>query len=750
MKTVWTKALFSEKIRITQLGEINVHLEKYSVFTEQRKNLTKKSTFISCLAGLVCLFLFFWSDPAFAYIGPGAGFAVLSSFFMVFAAFFIALINLISWPIRYLWRHLRGKNAYKRARFKKVVILGLDGMDPVLTRTFMERLPHFKELQEKGFFAPLETTFPSISPVAWSSFQTGSNPAKHNIFDFLAPEWNSYLPQLSSALIGNVERHIDLGRFQIPIGKPSLKLLRKSVPFWNILGEDGIFTNIIRVPITFPPEKTKGLLLAAMCIPDLRGTQGSFTHFTSDGAELHHTGGTHIRAKRENGRFVSALPGPPNPMTKTHEKIEIPFSISRNGKKERTVMTICGKKVVLKTDEYSEWLKLTFNAGLGVKITGICRFLLKQIEPELDLYVTPINIDPDKPALPISYPTVYSTYLAKKHGSFATLGLAEDTWALNEGVIDEGQFLRQVWDIHQEREVMFFDALENLDRGLLTVVFDTTDRIQHTFMRYLHEDHPANRGRDIEQHKEAIETLYRRCDDLVGRILEKIENDTLFIVMSDHGFKPFKRGINLNRWLLDNGYLELKEGGSGGEWFEGVDWSKTKAYALGLAGIFINRKGREGKGCVSRDEVDTLKAEIGDKLRGLVDPLKNIVAITEAFDSARVLNGPYLNHAPELIVGYTPGYRASWASVTGTVIEDLFTDNVKAWSGDHCIDPRAVPGVFFCNKKIFDKRLSIMDIAPTVLNAFGVKVPGYMDGKVLSMEENQEGREHVDDENKAG
>ncbi len=423
--------------------------------------------------------------------------------------------------------------------------------------------------------------------------------------------------------------------------------------------------------------------------------------------------------------------GPPNPVKKVHKTIDLPFELSKNSK--GVVMNLNGKKIDLQVGEYTDWVRLVFKTGTGININGICRFLLKSWEPYVELYITPINIDPDKPALPISSPAVYSTYLAKKLGPFATLGLAEDTWALNENVINEEQFLKQAWDIHDERERMFFDALENLDRGVLALVFDSTDRIQHTFMRYLHDDHPANEGRDREIHKNAIEHLYTECDKLIEKITNKLDDDTLFIVMSDHGFKPFKRGININRWLYDNGYLVLKEDGKGGEWFDGVDWEKTKAYALGLAGIYLNRKGREGKGTVGSAEALQIKAEIIEKLHEYRDPERNEIAINQVFDSGQVMSGPYLKNAPDLIVGYKPGYRASWASVTGTVMEDIFTDNTKAWSGDHCMDPRTVPGVFFSNKKVSDEYLSIMDIAPTVLDMFGLKPPAYMDGKVLSV-----------------
>jgi predicted AlkP superfamily phosphohydrolase/phosphomutase len=201
--------------------------------------------------------------------------------------------------------------------------------------------------------------------------------------------------------------------------------------------------------------------------------------------------------------------------------------------------------------------------------------------------------------------------------------------------------------------------------------------------------------------------------------------------MSDHGFASFRRGVNLNSWLFLNGYLTVKEGKKGsGEWFKDVDWERTRAYALGLAGLYINQKGREAKGVVQPgEETRDLKAELTRKLGGLRDSQAGEIAITEVYDRDKIYAGPYQNNAPDLIIGYNQGYRASWDSVTGKASGTVFEDNEKAWSGDHCIDPRHVPGVFFSNRKINRKSPSIMDIAPSVLQLFGLPVPAHMDGR---------------------
>jgi predicted AlkP superfamily phosphohydrolase/phosphomutase len=361
--------------------------------------------------------------------------------------------------------------------------------------------------------------------------------------------------------------------------------------------------------------------------------------------------------------------------------------------------------------------------------------MVTEMGDHFSLYLTPLNIDPENPAMPISHPSYYATYLAKRIGPYCTLGLAEDTWALNEGVIDDETFLKQAHDIDDERQKMFFAALDRLRRGTLTCVFDATDRIQHMFWRYVEPGHPAARGRqaDAERHAGAIEAIYRKNDDLVGKVVARLGKDDLLLVVSDHGFASFRRGVNLNAWLRDQGWLVLKEGGDGSvEWLRDVDWARTRAYAIGLTGIFLNLRGREAQGSVAAgEEAARVKAEIAGALAGLRDEAAGQVAVNEAFDTAKLWSGPYLQNAPDLIVGFTDGYRTSWDGATGVVSGAVFEDNVKAWSGDHCVDPRLVPGIFFCSHAIDKANPSLLDVAPTALRVFGIEPPAHMEGKPL-------------------
>jgi predicted AlkP superfamily phosphohydrolase/phosphomutase len=673
----------------------------------------------------------------FAYIGPGAGFALAGSFMAVFAAFFSALLMLLTWPVRLLWRAIFGWRALARSRFNRVVVLGLDGLDYTLTERMLAegKLPHLETLRKQGCFKPLGTTLPSISPVAWSSFQTGTNPGKHNIYDFLTPDLNTYAPKLSSVEVRPPRRAIRLGRYRIPLGKADVRLLRKSRPFWNYLGDRGVFSSIIRVPITFPPEKVRGVLLSAMCAPDLRGTQGMFSYYTTrPGREGERTGGEVHRVVRNGDAVRADLIGPENPYLTERRVLRAPFAVTIKGG-ERAVLRIDGKKHELRRNKYTEWLRVPFHVAPGVKIHGLCRFLLLEAGAEFGLYVTPINIDSESPVMPISSPSVYSLYLTKRQGPFATLGLAEDTWALNEHVLGDQHFLQQCLDADREREAMFFDSLDKVRRGLCVVVFDGTDRLQHMFWRDIDPTHPARAEHPVPEGRNVIEDLYKSMDALVGRTMTKCRReDTLLMVISDHGFNGFRRGVDLNRWLAENGYLALHAGRRDEEFLAGVDWSRTRAFAVGLSGIFINLKGKYAHGIVDPGhEADRLCEEIARRLTDLVDPQTGESVVKRTYITSKVYRGPYKDNAPDLIPGWQRGYRVSWETAIGRTTEAVFHDNTKAWSGDHCIDPSLIPGVLFSNHPVQAANPRLMDLGPTILQLFGVPVPEHMDGKALTV-----------------
>lgn len=383
----------------------------------------------------------------------------------------------------------------------------------------------------------------------------------------------------------------------------------------------------------------------------------------------------------------------------------------------------------LKLNEISRWLEVSFSDGRST-IKGICRFCVRSFAPHFSLYVSPINVHPEQPVLPISEPIYFSGWLSRLQGLYGTLGLMEDTWGRNELVLDDAAFLEQTMLTHRERERMFFETLSRTNEGTCICVFDASDRIQHMFWRYLEKDHPA--PLEDDRFREVIPNLYQALDELVGKVKSMLRPDDLLIVMSDHGFASFRRCINLNSWLRSEGYLALKEGADpDADFLQSVDWTRTKAFGLGLSGMYLNRKGRERWGIVDESDGARLKKELMAKLEALRDPDTDMQPIHRVYDSERVYSGLYAEEAPDLIIGYEPGYRVSWRSVTGGIERDIYSDNQKAWSGDHQIDPSLIPGVIISSKPLTSASPHISDLAPTILDVFAVPVPAYMEGKVI-------------------
>ncbi len=677
-----------------------------------------------------------------AYIGPGAGFALGGSFLFALVGMLLAFVALLAWPVRLLVRVVRARGRRGRTRARRVVVLGLDGLDPVLARRWMDAglLPNLARLKQEGGFRPLGTTWPAMSPVGWSTFATGVDPSFHNIFDFLARDNATHLPVLSSTRLKTASRGRRLGPIPLPSREHPFELLRRSKPFWTTCGEQGVAGTILRIPITFPPDRFQGRQLSAMCVPDLRGTQGTFTHFSAPGADAggRTTGGERRTLERAGeNRRRGDWPGPDR--SDGTGPLTVPVTVTVDAAGQTATFDLDGERFTLGPGAYSDWIPVCFAEGRR-RARGICRVRVTSFAP-FSFYVSPVNIDPLHPAFPISEPPHFAMTLARLHGPFATLGLAEDTWALNERVIDEQAFLDQAWANHAERERQLFHALDRQPDGVVSVVFDATDRIQHMFFRYLEPDHPANADKDTEKHKDAIEDLYRRADDLVGRVLARMKPDEVLLVCSDHGFKSFRRGVNLNAWFRRNGYLYLKtdpESGPlpeipDGERFEAtdVDWPRTRAYTNGLAGFYLNIAGREKDGCVPPEKAAALKRELIDKLRGLPDPRDGQEAITELWASEDIYPGPYRENGPDVIVGYKPGYRTDWDAAVGAVTDRIISDNTRSWSGDHCMDPRQVPGVLFCNRPFAAARPDLRDLAPTVLDLLGVPAPRHMAGRSI-------------------
>jgi predicted AlkP superfamily phosphohydrolase/phosphomutase len=612
-----------------------------------------------------------------------------------------------------------------------VVVIGLDGLDPGVVTQLLEQkqLPHLARLREQGGFARLATTRPAQTPVAWSTFATGTNPAGHGIFDFLRRNPKTYLPDLA------LNRYEQKNAF-LP---PKAVNLRRGTPVWEILKAAGSEATILRCPCTYPPDPVRGRLLSGMGVPDLRGGLGTATFYTTNDSVKPGESENVVRIQPvAEGLYTTHLIGPRNPKTMDDFHVEITLRVDRDARRVLLQSDGAPRELAITPGAWSDWLRIKFKLGLLQSIRGIVRFHLLQLEPELALYASPINFDPAAPFFPISEPPEYAGDLAQHIGLFYTTGMVEDHAGLNNERITEETFLDQCAIAWREREAMMMHELDSFKAGLLYCLFDTPDRIQHLFWRFREPGHPANRGEmprsDLAQ---VIDDCYRRCDSIVGKALQYCDDETLFIALSDHGFNSFQRGVHLNTWLHDHGFLALKSGVKPGEetgdLLRQVDWGKTRAYALGLSGIYLNLKGREEQGIVSLDDADSLKAALAHGLTGLTDPgRQGTVAISRALPREAVYHGPYLEEAPDLLVDFAPGYRVSWSSSMGGIAHGHFEDNVKKWSGDHIIDPDRVPGVLFMNRPFRTEGARLLDLAPTILASLGIPTGPAMEGKALS------------------
>lgn len=613
----------------------------------------------------------------------------------------------------------------------RVIVLGFDGLDYGLTRQLMAagRLPNFARLAKMGRFSPLATTIPPQSPVAWSSFTTGHDPAAHGIFDFVHRDPATLAPYLSTTRTEPPRWILPLGPWQFPLKGGEVVSLRDGEPFWARLARQGVQTTIMRMPANYPPSGLATRELSGMGTPDLVGSYGTFTFYTTDpaaapgpdGGARAVAGGRIVRVRAIDDVVQATLDGPENPLRRTPRTLTAPFTIYRDPRAPAVRIVMGDEERLLAVGEWSDWTPVTFALAPLQSLRGMVRFHLKEVRPRLALYVTPIEIDPLQPALPISTPAGYAAELARATGRFYTQGMPEDTKALSAGVFDADAFLRQAALTADENRRQYVDVLDRYRGGLLFYYFGHVDQVSHMMWRARDPEHPAYDPVRDAPHAHVVEDLYIGLDAIVGHTLDRMPPETLLVVMSDHGFASWRRTFHLNSWLEQQGYLAVRDPARRQDpLFRNVDWARTRAYGLGLNGLYINLKGREPAGVVDPSQREALVAEIAAALLNTTDPATGQRAITAVHRPGKV--GSPVAHpdrAPDLIVGYAKGTRCSNESALGEVPAAVMADNTEAWSGDHCMDPAAVPGVLFSSRRLRAPAASLQDLTGAILAEFG-------------------------------
>jgi predicted AlkP superfamily phosphohydrolase/phosphomutase len=619
----------------------------------------------------------------------------------------------------------------------KMIVLGLDGLDPVLTRRWIDegRLPAFAKLLRQGDFRPLGTSLPPQTPVAWSNFITGMDPGGHGIFDFFNRDPKTYVPVFSATETSGAAKSIRLGKTVIPLSGGQVRNLRKGPAFWQLLEEAGIPSTVFKMPSNYPPVASKQRTLAGMNTPDLKGSYGIFSYYTNEAKAVVQEAGGGGRVHDVfvvGNRVESELPGPVNTFKADAPEAAIPFQVFIDPDNAAAKIVIQDQEFVLKEREWSRWIHVRFSLIPTQSVHGICLFYLKEIRPKFKLYISPIHMDPARPALPISTPESYARELERRFGPYFTKGLPADTSALDNGILDEEEFLQLDNLVYEESMAMLEYELGRFDDGLLFFYFSNADQRQHMFWRLTDPGHPAYDEKLAARFGDVIARTYGEMDRALDLALRKADKDTVVLVLSDHGFNTFRRGFNLNTWLLQQGYHRLKRPWKQEEsaYFDNTDWAKTRAYGMGLNSLYINEKGREGEGTVAAGpDKDNLVREIAAKLEALTDPKTGEHPVLKAFVAKDTYRGRNLELAPDIVLGFNRGYRISWQSPLGGFPKDVIQDNTQKWSGDHMSAPDVLPGIAFSNRKFTAEAPALHDLTASVLGAFGVEKPKDMIGR---------------------
>ncbi|GMW01739.1 MAG: hypothetical protein AMXMBFR84_28760 [Candidatus Hydrogenedentota bacterium] len=621
----------------------------------------------------------------------------------------------------------------------RVVILGFDGVEPTLVETMFAagELPNLKKLSEQGTFKPLETANPPQSPTAWSSFITCKNPGEHGVYDFLRRNPKTYFPGVGFGMPEHATLSPD-GKLLTP---PVFNSIRHGESFWSVADKQGARSKILLVPFAYPVESLEqGHMICGLGVPDIRGTTSTFFAISTRELSIK-SGGMALRLTLTDGAGSVEIPGARDKREEFDSAkafVKVPLMINADVAGGNVTLTVQGQSVELAEGQWSKWVEWAFELSPVYKVRAVSQFYALKVAPEdVTVYMSCLQFHPDEQYIPFTTPISYGTELRKRYGLFKTIGWAYDTHALRQDALSDEAFLMDTRNSAGWQEQLTLDELDTNAFDMMVAAWTAPDRVSHMFWRYRDKRHPLYTEEGATKYGRAVEESYQKMDSIVGEVMKRLKENDLLFIMSDHGFHSFHTGFNVNTWLIRNGYLVVKgqtdaaSGFTNEDYLQGFDWTRSKAYSIGLGSIFLNLKGREGKGLVDPAQADALIEEIRGKLLEVTHPEKGEKVFRSVY-TRKDYHGGAMAEAPDIQLGYAEGFQSTKSAANGAAPKVLFEPNDDKWSGEHASsDVAFTPGIFFCNRPIAVDKPNIMDLGVTSLKYLGLAVPADFEGTDL-------------------
>lgn len=628
---------------------------------------------------------------------------------------------------------------------RRVVILGFDGVEPLIVDQMLAEghLPNLQQLKTQGGYQRLRSSLPPQSPSAWTTFATCQNPGAHGIYDYIGRDLKTYTPMMGVGL--TVPPQV------LPDGEwlkgPKSISFRSGQPFWVTADKQGRRSKLLQIPFAFPPDELDhGLMLCGAGVPDIGGYTTNFCSisdaFTPEELAEPVSGGVRIAVNFQEDKATIQVPGALDPLKPDlSTRIPVPLEIAVDRQARSVRFGVQGKEITVPERGWSEWVDWTLPVTEQHATRAISAFYVLEAGDRVNIYMSSLQYHPREPFVRYTTPAAYSGELADRLGLYKTLGWSHDTNALRKNALDDDAFLEEAKAHDVWLQELLRDEMRRGEYDVLVAVWTSMDRISHTFWRFRDPDHPLYTAEGAAKYGQVVEESYERMDGVVGEVMGSLAPEDLLLVLSDHGFHSFRTGFSVNTWLLRNGYLVLQGQTDAatafvedsGDMLQSVDWSKTRAYALGLGAVYLNIRGREGQGIVDPADVAGLSTELRDKLLAVTDPSTGSKIFTSVFGSD-VFKGARRSSAPDLQLGYAEGYQTSKISAKGGIPREVFEPNLDKWSGEHASsDPESTPGILFSSKPLA-KDPAIEDLGVTTLRYLGLDVPEEYEGKDLLAE----------------